>query len=112
MTEMERPVASPENTDLGDLRTIVQKLYASVEEPYPFFTRVHERDGKIISVGTLTLEEAIQICGPLIASVGMDTVLRTIAEMREHAISYMTNDPEFFEMTKEMGQLMLQKYQR
>jgi len=111
MTDMERP-ASPEGTNLQELRERVTELYATEAEPNPWFTYVRESNGEIISIATLSLEEAIIICGARIESAGIEKVLATIDDMRGYASSLETADPELFEMSKAMGQEILKKYKR
>lgn len=75
--------------------------------PDALFTYVKESENK---VATLTLSEAISICGHSIASEGIDTVMVTLRRMHDTAVFVEKNKPELFEQSKKIGQEILNRY--
>lgn len=95
-------------TDLVTLRAEVAGKYEEGHDALFTYMKKGATEDKNV-IATLTLDEALRICGPLIASEGKDSVLATLDRMYSRAKT-IENNPELMETTRRMGQVILQKY--
>lgn len=93
-----------QNAALGNLRTQVVALFGSDA----LFTYTRESTK---TIATLTLDEAIMICGRHIASEGSESVIATLIRMHNTAQSLEHRNPSLFERSKKMGHQVLKRYQ-
>jgi hypothetical protein len=89
---------------LGNLRGEVVALFGSDA----LFTYTRESTN---TIATLTLDEAIMICGRHIASEGSEAVMATLARMHDTALSLENRNPAIFERSKQMGRQVLKRHQ-
>lgn len=89
---------------LGNLRTEIVSLFGSDA----LFTYTRESTS---TIATLTLDEAITICGRHIASEGSEAVIATLTRMYDTAQSLEHRNPTIFERSKQMGHQLLKRYQ-
>jgi hypothetical protein len=93
-----------QNEALGSLRSAVVDLFGSDAQ----FTYTRESTN---TIATLTLDEAIMICGRHIATEGHESVMATLERMHDTARSLESKNPDLYERSKKMGHQVLKRYQ-
>ena len=114
MTDMERPAPTGERDDslespkMMQLRKMTTELFVTEDTPEPRFTYINEK-AKIVA--TLTFDEALVICGPLIEAEGEEKVIQTLITMNTTEQHIRQNNPALYEKSLLMGQQIKNRHQ-